>query len=59
MVQVPLVDGKACVEQSPIISTDMREDELEYMNEFHRINNQSLVWIKESEYKTKKRLKNL
>lgn len=37
----------------------MREDELEYMNEFHRINNQSLVWIKESEYKTKKRLKNL
>lgn len=58
VVQLNLIENEVDYSSNPIASEEMRSDELEYINIFHKTNDQPLIWIKESEYKVKKRLYN-
>lgn len=58
VVQLNLIEGKTSYSSDTISSSEMRLDEIEYVNEFHKENDQPLIWVKESDYKVKKRLDN-
>ena len=56
VVQLNSIEGEIDYSSDPLISEEMRLDELEYINIFHQTNDQPLTWVKESTYKVKKRL---
>ena len=56
VVQLNLIEGETSYSSDPIVSSEMRLDEIEYINNFHKENNQPLTWVKESDYKAEKRL---
>ena len=58
VVQLNLIEGEIDYSSNALTSEEMRVDEIEYINIFHRTNGQPLIWLKESEYKVKKRLYN-
>lgn len=58
VVQLNLIGNEIDYSSDPIASEEMRLDELEYINIFHQTNDQPLTWVKESEYKVKKRIDN-
>lgn len=58
VVQLNLIEGKIDYSSDAHSSQAMRVDEIEYINIFHKTNDQPLIWVKESEYKVKKRLYN-
>ena len=58
VVQLNLIEGKTSYSSDTILSSEMRLDEIEYVNKFHKENDQPLIWVKESEYKVKKRIDN-
>ena len=60
-VQLELIEDKICYDKDIIQSDTFRDFEIDYLNDFHKENNQPLIWIKESLYKAgirKKRLTN-
>ena len=58
-VQLELIEDKICYDKDIIQSDTFRDFEIEYLNDFHKENNQPLIWIKESLYKAEIRKKAL
>ena len=55
VVQLEIIEGQIQYNSEPIQTGEFRFNELDYMNEFHEENNQSLIWIRETQYKCEKR----
>ena len=58
-VQLELIEDEICYDKGMIQSQTFRDFEIEYLNDFHKENNQPLIWIKESLYKAEIRKKRL
>tara|TARA_R110002110_G_scaffold73838_3_gene195665 strand:- start:1280 stop:1543 length:264 start_codon:yes stop_codon:yes gene_type:complete len=58
-VQLDLIEDKISYSKDVIQSATFRDYEVDYLNEFHKENNQPLIWIKESLYKAEIRKKRL
>lgn len=58
-VQLELIEDKICYDKDVVQSDTFRDFEVEYLNDFHKENNQPLIWIKESLYKAEIRKKRL
>ena len=58
-VQLELIEDKICYDKDIIQSDTFRDFEVDYLNDFHKENNQPLIWIKESLYKAEIRKKRL
>ena len=54
-VQLEIIEGEIQYNSEPIQTDEMRFNEVDYMNEFHKENNQSLIWVRDTEYKCEKR----
>ena len=55
VVQLEIIEGQIQYNCEPIQTDDMRPDEVLYINIFHKENNQSLIWVRETQYKCEKR----
>jgi hypothetical protein len=58
-VQLELIEGEICYDKNIVQAQTFRDFEIDYLNDFHKENNQSLIWIKESLYKAEIRKKRL
>jgi len=54
-VQLDLIEGKISYDKGVVQSETFRDFEIDYLNEFHKENNQPLIWIEESLYKVEMR----
>ena len=59
VVQLNVICGEVCYDTPPLQSSDMFDYEVDYMNQFHKENNQSLIWVTQIQYKCEKRKKML
>ena len=55
VVQLKIIEGQIQYNSDPLQSDEMRDDEILYINIFHKENHQSLIWVKEREHKCEKR----
>ena len=54
-VQLNIIDGKISYNSHPVQTSSMFDYEMDYMNQFHKENNQALIWIKRTQYKCERR----
>ena len=55
VVQLETIEGQIQYNPDPLQAADMRADEVDFMNNFHESNDQSLIWVRETKYKCEKR----
>ena len=54
-VQLNVIDGKISYDSHPVQTSSMFDYEVDYMNQFHKENDQALIWVKKTQYKCERR----
>ena len=55
VAQLNVVDGEIDYNSPPLQASSMFDYEMDYMNQFHKENNQPLIWVTQIQYRCEKR----